>query len=384
MTDSSTSHHFSATPQRILARVARIAQIEPIPNADAIELATVLGFQCVVAKNDKVAVGSLVLYFGLDALLEHNEDTAFLNNKRISIRKMRGVVSEGLIAPLSWVSRFGLDPASLVEGQDLTTAMRVRQYLAKEELVSHTPVGIASHAPPDSSAFGPGILGTLIPKTDEKRIQESPSILLQMKERRNVITIKMDGCSATYAFQDGRYQIFSRNVDITELHGNKSFERYFQFSASTQLDKKLEQYCKENNVELAIQGELCSPSINGGRTGIKRLDYYVFNIWDIGARSYRSWSSVKEICAALGLQTVPVLWEGIGLSNRIAWPASSDESDSARSVSNQFVRWADQIEYSSGSLAEGLVCKTDDDLGKRLSFKVIAPRYLLLLEKKRK
>jgi hypothetical protein len=111
---------------RVLARVVRIDALEPIDGADKIQLATVLGFQCVVSMDWKV--GDLALYFGLGSVLEENEDTAFLKGKRIGIRKIRGAVSEGLVAALDWVKHYGLDTAGLVEGQDLTQVMRVRKH----------------------------------------------------------------------------------------------------------------------------------------------------------------------------------------------------------------------------------------------------------------
>ncbi len=380
----------SQAPQRTLARVVRVTTVEPIDGADLIELATVLGFQCVVAKKDRMVIGSLVIYFGLDALLEQNDDTAFLKGKRINIRKMRGVVSEGLIAPLTWVKPFGLDPDTLTEGQDLTIPMRIRQYLPKEELDSHQLAGGAIRA---------GWLGTLIPKTDEKRLQEYPSVLLNVSKRRTIVTVKMDGCSATYACKravestesqlaptPAVYRIHSRNIDVTELDG-KSVEPYHQFSRSADLERRLTEYCRVNQVDLAIQGELCSPNINRGRTGTRRLEFAVFNVWDIGQQLYLPWTRAKEVSAALGLQVVPTVWEGEGLPDRIVETGVGLEGlEGALAATKRFLSWADSTFYSAGSAqlpAEGLVCKTDDDRGMRQSFKVIAPRYLLKLESQR-
>lgn len=369
-------------PTRTLARVAKVLSLEPIENADSIELATVLGFQCVVAKKDNHKAGDLVLYFGLDALLETNDDTLFLGGKRIAIRKMRGVISEGLVAPLSWVSRFDIDPTTLTENQDLTTSMRVRQWVPLEESHSHLEPG---------TEFTAGLLGSVIPKTDEKRLQEFPSVLLSIAitERPMVITLKMDGCSATYAYNDSTFTMYSRNLDITQLRKHGSFTHYHQYADSVQLSQRLTKYCHQHDppLSIAIQGELCGPSINRGRTGTRTLNYFVFNVWDIKQRMYWPWGRVAEACRELGLPTVPVVYAQRGLPPQVM---QAGEPHNCTLWTQRFVKWADTFSYGSGSSqslpAEGLVVKTDDDGidSVRRSFKVIAPRYLLELEKKRK
>ena len=52
--------------ERKLASVQRIKDLQPIPGADKIEVATVLGWQVVVKKGD-FSVGDLVYFFEIDS-----------------------------------------------------------------------------------------------------------------------------------------------------------------------------------------------------------------------------------------------------------------------------------------------------------------------------
>ena len=64
---------------RKLASVQRIYKIEPIEGADRIELAHVLGWQCVVNK-DQFQPGDLGVYFEIDSFLPIRPEFEFLRS----------------------------------------------------------------------------------------------------------------------------------------------------------------------------------------------------------------------------------------------------------------------------------------------------------------
>lgn len=64
---------------RKLASVQKIIDITPIPNADSIELAKVLGWQCVVKKGE-YKVNDLIIYFEVDSFLPIRPEFEFLRN----------------------------------------------------------------------------------------------------------------------------------------------------------------------------------------------------------------------------------------------------------------------------------------------------------------
>src|SRR5688572_11538651 len=97
---------------RKLVSLQRITKIDPIPGADKIELATVLGWKVIVQKNLR-RVNDLVAFCEPDTFLPIDERYEFLHKTgyrktphlgegyRVKIMKMRGQVSQGLILPLS-------------------------------------------------------------------------------------------------------------------------------------------------------------------------------------------------------------------------------------------------------------------------------------------
>ena len=93
---------------RKLASIQKIWKIEPIEGADKIETAYVLGWQVVVKKGQFKQYDDAV-YFEIDSLIPEKDWSRFLfkpedcgQNKvyRLKTKKMRGIVSQGLLLPL--------------------------------------------------------------------------------------------------------------------------------------------------------------------------------------------------------------------------------------------------------------------------------------------
>ena len=114
---------------RKLASIRKISDIQPIPNADAIEKAVVDGWEVVVAKKDNFKVGDLVIYIEIDSIVPKTEGFEFLKKKNYRIRtiKMRGQISQGLILPLSFLDTqkrlFGYKL-----GDDVTEILGIKKY----------------------------------------------------------------------------------------------------------------------------------------------------------------------------------------------------------------------------------------------------------------
>lgn len=101
---------------RKLASIRRIDAIEPIPNADAIELA-VLGGWKVVTKKGEFQPNDLCVYFEIDSFLYDGVPAwQFLVDKsscqfegvtghRLRTIRLRGAISQGLVLPISSLFR---------------------------------------------------------------------------------------------------------------------------------------------------------------------------------------------------------------------------------------------------------------------------------------
>ncbi len=102
---------------RTLASIQMISNIVDHPNADAIELATVRGWQVVVKKGD-FKPGDKVIYLEIDSWVP-TEIAPFLSKgqepriyegvkgERLRTIRLRGAISQGLILPITVLEKFG-------------------------------------------------------------------------------------------------------------------------------------------------------------------------------------------------------------------------------------------------------------------------------------
>ena len=85
--------------ERSLAHVEEIANITPIQGADRIAMAQILGWRCIIAK-EEFKVGDKCIYFEIDSLVnKEDERFAFLEKKNYKVKTMKlgkfNVISQG-------------------------------------------------------------------------------------------------------------------------------------------------------------------------------------------------------------------------------------------------------------------------------------------------
>ena len=341
------------TPDRTLASIVKILNIRPIEGADKIVVANVLGWEVVIQK-DQFKVGDMAIYFEIDSILEKdNPNTAFLEGKRLKTKVIRGQISQGLLGPLSWLTAYGVDPNSVKEGDDVTAQMKVTKWVSQSEM------GLYEGS--DSKSVW---LPFDIPKTDEPRIQACPKQLAYMQGKKLVITQKYDGTSTTYATLQNRFYVCGRNRvhNADGVLPDNSTSHYFEIVKRYDLERKM----LGLNRNLALQGEIIGPKINGNRHKVDSIEFYVFNLWDVDKNCYVSFDEMMDVVNVLGLKSVPVVFRGI-------------LKDEELTVSN-LLKMASEQKYTNGKspqIAEGIVIKTD--YGRevpRASIKVISNEYL--------
>ena len=129
---------------RKLASIQTIQALEPIPEADVIERAKVLGWWVVVKKGD-FKVGDLVVYGEIDSLMPERPEFEFLRKScyrnpfltsegevlqragfRIRTVQMRGQISQGICFPVEALRT--LLPSTLEVGQDVTESLGIIKY----------------------------------------------------------------------------------------------------------------------------------------------------------------------------------------------------------------------------------------------------------------
>lgn len=356
--DTTTTLSFPAEPSRPLATIVKVKRLLPIANADRILLAEVMGWRCVV-KREEFQEGDLAIYISIDSIVDGSDPTfAFLNGKtRIKTVKLRGVVSQGLLGPIDWLTSRGVDGSNLTEGDDVTTRLGVTKYVPKEETDQYFPPAMNGRYLKSFPEF--------VPKTHESRLQDDGLCLDSIKGREIVITRKEDGCSCSFIWNNGDFFICGRRFIWDTLDACNS--HYFQVRDVFDVENKMK--CLGRNI--ALQGEIVGGKINGNRLKLKERDFRVFNVYDIDNQSYLDWKGVLDICEYLGIHSVPVVYQG---------PA-----DHLELSMDAFLELASKQTYTKGDLAEGIVVKTDDGCGghhhPRVSFKVISNDYLLKHER---
>lgn len=335
-------------PDRSLVTICKIKNIYPICGADLIVLAEVDGWKCIV-KKDEFNVGDLCMYFSIDAIPDlSDKNTEFISKRggRIKTMKMRGVISQGLIGPLSWLKDRGHSIESLCEGDDITEKMGVSKYVPIEEIGQYR--GILH----DHERFP-----EFVPKTDEERLQGHLCFLEKVKNRKIVITEKEDGCSCTFIYHNGKFSICGRRFVWKEPDG--SCEHYYRIAEKYDVATRIASV----GMNIAIQGEIVGPKINCNRLELTELEFRVFNMFDIDKQIYLLHDDVTRICKSMGLKQATEIYVG----------SSNDLDMSLDSLLNMAAKQF----YKKGHPAEGIVIKTDDRLGPRVSFKVISNAYLL-------
>ena len=116
---------------RKLVSIQRISKIEPIKNADNINLATILGWKVVISKKESYTEGDLVAYVEIDTQLPKIPMFEFLKDRKYRVRtiKLRGQVSQGLIIPLREIEKnFNIDISKFKEGDDITSLIGATKY----------------------------------------------------------------------------------------------------------------------------------------------------------------------------------------------------------------------------------------------------------------
>jgi RNA ligase (TIGR02306 family) len=343
---------------RKLASIQKIVNIEPIPGADKIVLATVLGWKCITAIDNGFNTGDLCVYFEIDSKLDkYNPAFSFMEKRNWNVKtmKMRGVYSYGLIMPISIL------PCKAVEGMDVTDILKVTKINEEE------PEVIKKHSWLMRFRLYRYIKSLFrdkyewpqeIPHTDETRIQAIYDDLKPaFSTKRWYASIKIDGQSATYYYKRGWrdfFGIYSR----TMRKNPKENSTWSRVAKDLDIKRKLKSY--GNTVW--IQGEIAAPGIQKNRYKLDRLTFFVFNVYVPNIKEYLEPVDMNIFCSKLGFTPVPIYDSSFDLSSM-----SVDD----------LVDFATKADFN-GHVAEGLVFRELDDFSlNRISFKVINPDYLI-------
>jgi RNA ligase (TIGR02306 family) len=333
---------------RKLASIQKIKSLEPIEEADAIERATVLGWQLVVKKGE-FKVGDLCIYCEIDSLFPDKPEFEFLRPRKMRVKtiRLRGQISQGICFPLSFL------PAdfAIVEDADCTEALGIVKY--------EPPV------PAHLSGIAKGKFPSFIPKTDETRVQVMQRLLDKYKGETCYLTEKLDGSSATFYFYQNEFGVCSRNLDLLE-DGENTF---WKVARALDIETKL----RSLNGNFALQGELVGEHIQDNKLKLRGHTVYFFNIFDIDRFEYFPYARFVKTIGDLNLQTVPILSTDYSLSNDID---SIIQMATRKSAVNPDV-WAEGIVIRPLMEKIDLILSNENFNNGRVTLKAINPEFLL-------
>lgn len=348
--------------ERKMATIRRIDKIEPIEGADKIVKATVGGWQLVTAIDNGFKEGDLVIYCEIDSwipteiapFLSKGQEPRVYNGvkgERLKTIKLRGCVSQGLIMPIN--TTLPIDKKFLFEkveeGDDVTEIYGIQKW---EAPVPAQLTGICRSTFPSR-----------IKKTDQERVQNLSKELKEWidSDLHWEVTEKLEGSSCTIAFFDDEIHVCSRNMDLKDVEGNT----FWKVAKHNNLVQSLEAFCRQYDVEIALQGELIGPAVQGNIYGLKDHEFRLFDVFDIKEFKHVDHAQRMIIATELGVMHVPVIAHSANLKDTLGLISMEG-----------VLKFA---EYTKSALAdverEGVVFKCIEDPS--ISFKAISNKYLL-------
>lgn len=283
---------------------------------------------------------------------------------RLKTIRLRGQVSQGLILPVFsdesgfYIHHIDGNIQNVTEGQDVTEAL-----------------GIQKWEPPTSATLGgqtKGSFPSFIRKTDQERAQNLTWEIFEKNiEETYEVTMKLDGSSMTvYHKTNYDFGVPSPAVDEIvvgvcsrnqELKLDQEGNTFVDTAKKSGLLEALEKLGRN----IAVQGELMGPGIQGNREGLSQHEFFVFDIFDIDNYRYLNPRERKEIFSDLvnlgsKIKHVPVIHDSIRIGEFATNIADLISKADGESLVNK--------------VREGLVFKSHDS---EFTWKVISNEFLL-------
>ena len=270
------------------ARFDKIQKIVPHDNAEALEIAIVSNFPCVVRKGE-FKEGDIVLYIRDDAKLlgwdewqerlardkEAQKSGDFVTQDgftctwqwqdnllkylgsggRVKTIKLRGKVSMGILLKYDDVVCWGKTTPE-AENEKILNSDSGSSYLAQFYGIGHWTAPTTGFGDMNVKFCG---LPEGIAKSDSENWENLPDVDLHLG-RIGLITQKLDGTSTlTTCYPDGRFEISSRSMTFKDEEDETKFNIYQKFTK--EIVKAGLWYAKKHNKIIAFRSETCCGSV---------------------------------------------------------------------------------------------------------------------------
>lgn len=352
--------------ERKLATIRKIEEVKPIDGADMIEACRVGGWW-VVAKKDEFKVGDLAVYCEVDCWIPHElapflskgkEPREFegIKGERLRSIRLKGQLSQGLLLPIDLKDGQFTGGIYVVKGEPVEEGQDVTELL-----------GIVKWERPISPQLAGKVKGNFpssVPKTDQERCQNLQKELdVALKAGTDFeISEKLDGSSMTVYLIDGVFGVCSRNLDLERDENNSMWKLAIRLD----LEEKIRNSSHGHNI--ALQGEIVGPGIQGNKYDLKDHEFFIFDIFNASLQEYLVPENRRLYCELMELKHVPVIEK-----NRTLEEFSVPYSDHVEI--DRVLTKADQMsKLNPNAMQEGEVYKANDG---GFTFKAISNAWLL-------
>lgn len=298
--------------------VVLIEKIEKHPNADLLDICTVINDYPVITKRNEFVVGEKVGYIPIDAIVPSNEMFHFLCPKKyekkiventilnipagdkynvgdvpekyriIKAKVIRDIYSQGLLVKID---------QSMSVGDSITELFNITKYESpneEENIVSPKIKGRNAESPPKNWA---------IPYYDIESVRKYLPLFNEKEEV--VISEKLHGSNFSACHDGERLYVKSRNF----YKKKDEQDSWWKAAINLNLEEKLSKYPM-----LVFFGELIGYnnkfSYNTITDGTITPKVIFFDIFDVKANKYYDYELFNSTCSELGLETVPIVYKG--------------------------------------------------------------------------
>jgi len=322
--------------------VVAITELNAHPNADQLELIRVFGWECAVRKGE-YKVGDLIAYIPPDYVVDTTrEEFKFLSDcgkpTRIRVKRLRGVISQGLIIKA---------PPESKEGDNVMEHFGIVRYEPPE------PAERTSHSAGFTEPQQPGPSELYTPKYDVESLQRYGGVF---HDREEVIaTEKIHGANARYVVRRGEFFAGSRT-------GWKSMHKPSPWVRAVMQNPAIWDWCWAHPDHI-LYGEIFGNVQNlkyGAKPG--QIMFRVFDIMHEGV--WLTHDAIRHLIDGTGVMCAPVRYEGPYDLEKLKAIAEEDSV------------------VAPGQLSEGLVVTPRDgrvhERYGRIKLKLVSNRYLMM------
>jgi len=285
--------------ERMMAWIVKIDDVEKHSNADALDICTVGGWKC-ITKRDEFQKGEMAVYISIDSWVPHTlapflskgkepREYNGVKGEKLRTVNLRGKISQGLLLPVSVVVQNGVNGEEFpfIEGSDVSEILGIQKW---EPRIDGRLSGQVKSSFP-----------SFIPKTDQERVQnlKNELAIFQVNNLLFEITEKLDGSSCTIYYYNGEIGVCSRNLELQD-DGNNVFWHVAK-------KQKLIDVLSNLKCNIALQGEVIGPKIQGNLYGATEPMFFLYDIFDIDNRKYLPMEERWNFSTEHNINHVPVL-----------------------------------------------------------------------------